>query len=67
MELRTYKIAPFLDTLSVRHCYFSDERIVDMLNRAEALGFNLSEPGSPLEGLTLAELDILTRDTPCRC
>lgn len=42
---------------------FSDERIVDILNKAEALGFDLSAVPSPLEELTLRELDILTAET----
>lgn len=42
---------------------FSDERIADLLTRAETLGFDLSAVPSPLEELTLRELDILTRDT----
>lgn len=65
MELRRYKIGPLLETLQARRAFFTDHEIVDMLNRAEAIGFRLDEPCSPLEGLTLAELDILTRDAGC--
>lgn len=61
-ELPTLKVkAMGLELRSVE--MFSDDRIVDILNKAEALGFDLSQVPSPLEDLTLRELDLLTRDT----
>lgn len=62
MELRTYRVAPFLNIMQDRAHYFTDAQIVDMLDRAEAIGFRLDAPVSPLEQLTLAELHILTQD-----
>lgn len=61
-ELPTLKIkAMGLELMRVE--MFSDDRIADLLTKSEALGFNLSSVPSPLEELTLRELDILTRDT----
>lgn len=62
-ELRTLKLGPFLgvDRL-VRHSMFTNEEISDMLIRAELMGFDLDAPASPLEDLTLAELNILTQE-----
>jgi hypothetical protein len=61
MELPTFKIVGELPLRQVE--MFSDDRICDILNRAQRLGFDLDVIPSPLEDLTLRELDILTRDT----
>ncbi|HLX21630.1 MAG TPA: hypothetical protein VKR23_15905 [Gaiellaceae bacterium] len=59
-ELPTLKIIPELVLRDVE--LFSSERIADILDRCEALGFSL-EAGSPLDDLTLRELAILTDET----
>lgn len=64
-ELPRYKVAPFLVLSRVE--MYSDEQIVDMLNKAEALGFNLNDVPSALEDLTLRELWILTQDAGPAC
>lgn len=61
-DLPTLKIKAL--GLELRRVYtFSDEQIAEMLNRAEALGFDLGAVPSPLEELTLRELDCLTQET----
>jgi hypothetical protein len=58
-ELRRYKVAPFLALRDVE--IFGDDEIAAMLNQASYLGLDLT-PGSPVEDLTLGELEILVRD-----
>jgi hypothetical protein len=58
-ELRRHKVAPFLALRDV-DC-FGDDEIAAMLNQATYLGLDLT-PGSPVEDLTLWELEILVRE-----
>jgi hypothetical protein len=61
-ELPSFKFIGDYAVLS-RVEMFSDARIAEMLDKAEALGFDLNLVPTPLEDLTLRELDILTTAT----
>lgn len=59
-QLRNLRVGPLLTGRRVET--YTNEEIVEMLDRAEALGFDLSAIPSPLEDLTLGELAILVAD-----
>lgn len=61
MELPTYRIIRDLPLRDVE--MFNDDRIADILTRLEGIGFDLRQMPSPLEDLTLRELEMLSRDT----
>jgi hypothetical protein len=48
--------------MQTRHLYFTDTRIVEMLDALEHMGFDLSQPQPQLEEMSLAELDIFVQD-----
>lgn len=60
-ELRRLKVGALLIE-RVDANWMSNEDIDDLLNRAHSIGLDLG-PGSPLEDLTLGELNILVQDT----